>query len=117
MDITKFESLTVLPSSGVQKRTLKGLCGRLKQVEGRVEAAYEGLNKAVQSTIAKAVSTLSLAFHAEVEKRDAKISVLQSEIDHLKNVVTAGLAPGAGSFSVKGDIEPIPEDGNVETPL
>jgi len=84
MEIEKFTSLTQLPSSGVQKRTLKGLCGRLKQVEGRVDAAYQGLNVALNDTIAKAVATLSLAFESEIRKRDEKISSLEARIASLE---------------------------------
>lgn len=78
MEIEKFTSLTQLPSSGVQKRTLKGLCGRLKQVEGRVDAAYKGLNDAVDGKMAGI-----LALHMGVVEK--QISALQSEIATLRN--------------------------------
>lgn len=79
MDPQKMEPGWKVPS-GVEKRTLRGLYGRVKQVEGRVDAAYRGLNDAVDGKMAGI-----LAVHMEaVEKQ---ISALQSEIARIRNAL------------------------------
>lgn len=93
MDIDKFTSLTQLPPSGVQKRTLKGLCGRLKQVEGRVDAAYAGLNKAVEEKIAALVNTARIDLYAMLKERDEKISKLEARIASLELDGSCDLEP------------------------
>jgi uncharacterized small protein (DUF1192 family) len=77
------------PTNGVAKRTLRGLYGRVQQVESRVEAAYEGLNKAVGDRIKGEANTIRLDLYAMLKERDEVISALQSEIATLRNMVVA----------------------------
>lgn len=79
------EKLTENVPSGVQKRTLKGLYGRIRQVEGHVDRAYQGLNKAVEEKVATLIS-------AALAERDEKISKLEAEISTVRNTLNAALA-------------------------
>lgn len=113
MEIEKFTSLTRLPSSGVEKRTLKGLCGRVKQVESRVEAAYEGLNRAVGEKVETLVNKAKTDLYVMLKERDEKISALQSEIATLRNMVVAQAEADPQNDGPDGDEHGDDRDGQV----
>lgn len=99
------EKLTENVPSGVQKRTLKGLYGRIRQVEGHVDRAYQGLNKAVEEKIAALVNTVKIDLYAMLKERDEKISKLESEIATVRNTLNAALVVTVGGPTSEPAVE------------